>query len=212
MKNFILLIFAVLMLPLNSSAQWKRETGFGLGINQPIYPKTYYDEKIGASLKCGVYQSWFNPETKFTFRPMVGINLERLKIDNLARGGLGGGNTYEGTIWSINGELAALAQICIQKKLYFAVGPTGRYLFTNYTKMSMDWWQQGSGSGGKETNGFNRKNLYQPAIGIKAMLVEKNIDKKISYGFSFENLWRNPEGDFINYSNTFEVTFYLGLH
>lgn len=89
MKNFILLIFAVLMLPINSFAQWKRETGFGLGINQPIYPKNYYDEKIGASLKCGVYQSWFNPETKFMFRPMVGINLERLKIDNLARGGLG---------------------------------------------------------------------------------------------------------------------------
>ncbi len=212
MKNFILLIFIVFVLSTNSLAQWKRETGFELGINQPIYPKNYYDGKINGSLKCGAYQSWFNPETKFTFRPMVGLNLERLRIDYLSRGGLGGGNTFEGTIWSINGEIDALAQIRILKKLFFSVGPAGKFLLTNVSKLSTNWWQHGVGNGGNEINGFNRENLHQPSIGIKIMLLDRNTDKKITYGFSFKNLWRSPADDFVDYSNSLEVSFYMGLH
>lgn len=212
MKTLFILILFVLAWPSDLFAQWKRESGFEIGIVLPDYTGTIqYDDKIGASLKLGAYQSWFKPESTFSFKPMAGISIERLQIDNLSRGGLGGGNNYNGAIWSINGEMAALAQIRIAKSLFFSIGPMGKYLLTDITKVTIGWWREGYGSGESETKGFNREYFYKPSMGIKAMLIEKNAGKRIFWGFSAEKLWKSSAENFIDFTKTTEVSLYIGL-
>lgn len=221
MKTILLLFLILTVLPFNLFSQWKRETGFTIGVVLPSQSKNYsYDEEIGLSTKLGFSQSWYKPESKFSFRPEVGINLERLAVDNIGFGGLGGGSSYKGSIWSINAELALLAQFHITKGLFFAVGPSGKYLVTNYEKLTNSWWLWQYGGGVKETKEFNRKYFLKPSVGIKAMLLEMNLCKKISLGLSFEYLWRNYQeykeinsyDEIFQYSQTSEVSFYLGLH
>jgi len=117
-------IILIFLLPTSLKAQWKRETSFTIGVIYPDYHNNYYHNGItGVSTKLGFYQSWNKPENRFSFRPEVGIDLERLSVDNISSGGLGGGVDYKGTIWSINGELAFLAQIRIAKEIVFFFRP-----------------------------------------------------------------------------------------
>ena len=141
MKTFLLLFILVLILPIHLSAQWKRKTGFTIGFVLPKHSLDHsIDAELGSSIKLGFNQSWYKPESKFSFRPEVGINLERIAVDNIGYGGLGGGSSYKGSIWSINAELALLAQFHITKGLFFAVGPSGKYLVTNYENLTHSWW------------------------------------------------------------------------
>lgn len=222
MKNFA--IFTVLLLfflPMTLNAQWKRETGFSIGVVIPNFPKDYQnDEKVGVSTKLGFNQSWYKPENKFSFRPAIGINLERLAVDNIGFGGRGGSSSWKGSILSINLELAALVQFQIAKGLFFAVGPSGKYLITNYENLTRSWWFMPHSSGVEKTNEFNRKYFIKPSFGLKAMIMEMNLCKKISLGLSLEYQWRNYKEyreintyeEIIQYSQTSGISLYLGLH
>jgi hypothetical protein len=214
MKNLtVFILLFILFLPMALHAQWKRETGFTVGITSPEYPKDFhYYEKIGISMKLGFAQSWYKPKPWFSLRPEVGFNIEILPITALYHGGLGGGTTYDGTIVSIIGELATLAQIRITKRLTFAIGPAGKYLLTNITKMTNSWFLMHE-NGVYKINGFNRRFLNKPSIGIKAMIIEKNLSEKVSLGLSVEHHRLNTDQEeMIDYSETTEVSFYLGLH
>lgn len=215
---FLILILTVL--PIHLFAQWKRETGFTIGVVLPNQSKNYsYDGEIGLSTKLGLNQSWYKPDQKNTFRPEVGINLERISVDNIGFGGLAGGSSYKGSIWSMNAGAAALAQFQMIKGLFFAVGPSGKYLIANYENLTNSWWYMQQ-NGAAKTKEFNRKYFLKPSIGIKAMLLEMNMFKKISLGLSFEYQWRsykeyqeiNTYEEIFQYSQTSEVSFYLGLH
>jgi len=221
MKTFLVLFLLVLVLPINLFSQWKRETGFTIGVVLPNQSKNYSsDTKIGVSAKLGFSQSWYKPESKFSFRPEVGINLERLAVDNIGWGGNAGGSSWKGSILSIDAELALLAQFRITKGLFFSVGPSGKYLITNYENLTRSWWFMQQASGVEETKEFNRKYFLKPSIGIKAMLLEMNLCKKISLGLSFEYLWRNYQeykeinsyDEIFQYSQTSEISLYLGIH
>lgn len=222
MKNLILFtLLLIFFLPTSIKAQWKRETSFTIGVVIPTFSMDYQiDERIGTSTKLGFNQSWYKPENKFSFRPDVGINLERLAVDNIGYGGLGGGSSWKGSILSINLELAALAQFQIAKGLFFAVGPSGKYLITNYENLTRSWWVHLQASGVEKTNEFNRKYFLKPSFGLKAIIMETNLCKKISLGLSFEYQWRNYKEyreintyeEIIQYSQTSEISLYLGLH
>lgn len=222
MKNLILFtLLLIFFLPTSLKAQWKRETGFTIGVILPNHSKDYSsDEEIGYSTKIGLNQSWYKPENKFSFRPEVGINLERFAVDNIGYGGLGGGNFFEGAIWSINAEISVLTQYKITKGIFFAIGPSGTFLITNYENLSNSWWLMHHPGGVIETKGFNRKYFLNPAFGVKAMLMETNLCKKISVGLAFEYQWRNYEeyqeintyDEIIQYSQTSEISLYFGIH
>jgi len=222
MKNLILFsLLLIFFLPQSIKAQWKRETSFTIGIVLPNFPiDNQIDERIGSSTKLGFHQSWYKPENKVSFRPDAGINLERLAVDNIGYGGLGGGSSWKGSIVSINLELAALAQFQIAKGLFFAIGPSGKYLITNYENLTRSWWVHLQAGGVEKTNEFNRKYFIKPSFGIKTLLLKSDLGKKISVGLSFEYQWRNYQeyreintyDEIIQYSQTSEISLYLGLH
>jgi hypothetical protein len=222
MKNLILFCFLLIFFfPTSLKAQWERETGLTIGLILPNHSKDYSsDEEIGYSTKLGLNQSWYKPESKSSFRPEVGINLERFAVDNIGFGGLGGGNTFEGAIWSINAALAVLAQFRVIKGLFFAVGPAGKYLITNFENLSNSWWLMQHSGGVIETKEFNRKYFLKPSFGIKTLLLKTDLSKKISLGLSFQYQWRNYHEyreinnyeEILQYSQTSEISLYLGIH
>ena len=221
MKTFLFLFILLSALPISLSAQWKRETGFTIGLLLPNHSKNYSsDEEIGYSTKLGLNQSWYKPESKFSFRPEVGINLERFAVDHIGFGGLGGGSSYEGAIWSTNAEIAVLAQFKITKGIFFAVGHSGKFLITNYENLTRSWWFMQQASGVEKTNEFNRKYFLKPSFGIKTILLKSDLGKKISVGLSFEYMWRNYQEyqeinnyeEILQYSQTSEISLYLGIH
>lgn len=220
MRTYLVEFLIVLLLPINLFAQWKRETGFIAGIILAKQPTDQLiDAELAPSLKLGLSQSWLNPEKKFSLRPEIGIELERFSINNNGFGGRGGGSSSEGAIWSINAEIAVMAQIKITKGLSASIGPASKYLIKNYENSTRNWWYS-QYSGVEETNEFNRKYFLKPAFGIKAMLLERNLCKKISLGLVFEQLWRNYQEylqinnfeEILQYSQTAEISVYLGLH
>lgn len=197
---------------LKSQTTWKRETGFRFGLVLPKTPSGYYDSKIGGALKIGAYQSWARTEKRFTFRPEIGMDVERLSI-SLNGGGLAGGMDATGVIYSFNLEAACLAQLKLFKNVGFAIGPSGKYLLANYTKVTEHYWMSNYPnffSNKFQITGFNRKYLYEPSFGFKTMLFTKNFEDKNKLGFSFERLWfKNNQTTFIYYSETTELSFYL---
>jgi hypothetical protein len=217
MKLLLLLTILFLIIfpgALKSQTTWKRETGFRFGLVLPRNPTDYYDSKIGGALKIGAYQSWAQPEKKFSFRPEIGLDIERLSI-GLNSGGLGGGMDATGVIYSFNLEAACLAQLKLFKNVVFAIGPSGKYLLANYTKINEHYWMNyipDPFSNEFQINGFNRKYLYQPSFGFKTMLFTRNLNDKNNLGISFERLWfKNDQTTFIYYSEINELSFYLGF-
>jgi len=215
----LLLLLPILFLTifpgvLKSQTAWKRETGFRFGLVLPKNPSDYYDSKIGGAIKIGTYQSWAQPEKRFSFRPEIGMDIERLSID-LNLGGLGGGLVATGMIYSFNMEAACLAQLKLIKNLVFAIGPSGKCLLMNYTKVTEHYWMKFNLppiSTNYQIDGFNRKYLYEPSFGFKTMLFTKNLNCRNNLGFSFERLWfKNNQTTFIYYSETTELSFYLGF-
>jgi hypothetical protein len=212
MKTNTTLFILLLVLPISLFAQWERETGITIGYVIPNYPKGFYDDdKFRQSAKFSILQSWYKPDQPISFRPEAGLNLECLSVD-IGFGGLGGGNSYDGKIYSINGELALMAQIQLGGNITFSVGPAGKYLISDYTDLKKSWWRLGTSGGKSETIGFNRDYLYKPSFGFKAMLFDQKIKKKYSFGFSFEHLWKGSTENLINYTRTTEVSLYFGLH
>jgi hypothetical protein len=192
-----------------------------IGVVSPNQSRNYSsDTKIGTSTKLGINQSWYKPETKFAFRPEVGLNLARLTVDNIGWGGNAGGSSWKGSIWSINAETGALAQFQINERTFFAIGPAMQYLITNYENLTRSWWYMQQASGVEKTNEFKRKYFLKPSFGLKAMLLNRNLNEKISLGLSLEYQFRNYReykeintyDEIFQYSQTTEIIFYLGLH
>jgi hypothetical protein len=212
---FLTLLFLTISpVALNAQSEWKRETGFRFGLVLPRNPPNYYDSKIGGALKFGAYQSWVKSDKRFSFRPEIGLDIERLSI-GLNSGGLGGGMDANGVIYSSNLEAACLAQLKLIKNLVVAVGPSGKFLLANYTKINEHYWMNYNPnpvSSEYQINGFNRKYFYQSSFGFKTMLFKRNLNDKNNLGFSFEHLWfKNDQTTFIYYSETNELSFYLGF-
>lgn len=210
----IVIFLSIFPLTLKSQTAWKRETGFRFGLVLPKNPTDYYDSKIGGALKIGTYQSWTQPEKRFSFRPEIGADIERLSI-GLDAGGHGGGMEATGVIYSFNLEFACLAQLKLFKNMVFAIGPSGKYLLTNFTKLNLDYWMSYNPpptTSNHQINGFNRKYLYEPSIGFKTMMFKMNLNDKNNLGFSFERLWfKNDQTTFIYYSGTTELSVYFGF-
>lgn len=207
----ILLLF---LLPTVLWAQWERGTGFSLGIISPDYPKGRFPSgDPGVIMKLGINQSWHQPDKKVSLRPEISLNTEIFSID-YSHGGKAAGGTHEGTIVAINCELAAMIQIRILPRTMLVFGPSGKFLLTDITDTEYTF------DGGllypdigisKEFNGFNREYLNKPSIGIKAMLIQQNLNEKINMGLVFDYQWKNAEEEYFYFSRTMEVSFYLEL-
>jgi len=210
----ILLSFLLLHTPDTLSAQWKRETGFTLGVVSPDYPEGRFSYGVpGSLLKLGFAQCWYNPEHRISFRPELNLNTEFIQI-GYSHGGKPAGGTHEGNIFAITSGLATMAQIRILPGTTVAFGPSGKFLLTDITKTVYTY------DGGyilpdvyisKEFNGFNREYLNKPSLGIKTMLIQKNLNGKINMGLVFDYQWKNSEEDYFYFSRTMEISFYLGL-
>lgn len=218
MKYRVLLsLILLLLIPNVLNAQWKRETGFTLGITSPDKRLNLLHGQSAIMMKMGVLQSWNNPTHRISFRPELGANIDIWKV-NLSEGGNAGSSGYYGTIASINGELAAMAQIRVTKRLFCVFGPSYQYILTNIYKIThyAVWYGQyfGGESGSKtdEYQGHDRKYLKQPSIGIKAMLIRENISKKVSLGVVFNYQWKDSPENIFGFSRTSEISLYLGLH
>jgi len=213
MKFLILFtLLLIFFLPTSLKAQWDWETGITIGNVIPNYPKGFYDDdKFKPSAKFSISQSWYKPDQLISLRPEVGLNLEYLPV-KIGFGGLAGGNSYGGKIYSINGELALMTQIQLGGNITFSVGPAGKYLISDYTNLKKSWWMLGTSGGESETKGFNRDYLYKPSLGFKAMLFDQKIKEKFSFGFSFERLWKGSTENLINYTGTTEISLYFGFH
>jgi hypothetical protein len=212
MKTNLTLFILLLVLPISLFAQWERETGISIGNVIPNYPKGFYDDdKFKPSVKFSISQSWYKPDQPISFRPEVGLNLEYMAVV-IGFGGLGGGNSFNGKIFSINGELALMTQIQLGRKITFSVGPAGKYLISDYANLKKNWWMLGTSGGESKTTGFNRDYLYKPSFGFKAMLFDQKIKEKYSLGFSFEHLWKSSTENLINYTETTEISLYFGFH
>jgi len=213
MKFLILFtLLLIFFLPTSLKAQWDWETGITIGNVIPNYPKGFYDDdKFKPSAKFSISQSWYKPDQLISLRPEVGLNLEYLPV-KIGFGGLAGGNSYGGKIYSINGELALMTQIQLGGNITFSVGPAGKYLISDYTNLKKSWWMLGTSGGESETKGFNRDYLYKPSLGFKAMLFDQKIKEKFSFGFSFEHLWKGSTENLINYTGTTEISLYFGFH
>ena len=213
MKFLILFtLLLIFFLPTSLKAQWDWETGITIGNVIPNYPKGFYDDdKFKPSAKFSISQSWYKPDQLISLRPEVGLNLEYLPV-KIGFGGLAGGNSYGGKIYSINGKLALMTQIQLGGNITFSVGPAGKYLISDYTNLKKSWWMLGTSGGESETKGFNRDYLYKPSLGFKAMLFDQKIKEKFSFGFSFEHLWKGSTENLINYTGTTEISLYFGFH
>lgn len=216
MKNFaIFTLLLLFFLPITLKAQWKRETGFSLGIISPNYDKSslYYGEP-GVIFKVGTTQSWLRQNKKVSVRPEIGLSTEILSLD-LTNGGKATNSTMKGNIISFNGELAVMAQFQVRSFTKICIGPSGKFLFTGITNVTTEF------DGGilypdththNEYKGFNRKFLNEPSLGIKVMLIQQNLNKKINMGAIFNYQWQKAEDDYFYFSRTAEISFYLGLN
>jgi len=221
MKTLLFLLSILIVFPINLFGQWKRETGFSIGVIVPDHSLNHsVDAELESALKLGFSQSWYKPENKYCLRPEVGLSLARLKVDNIGWGGNAGGSSWKGSIWNINAGLAALAQFKTTKGYYIAVGPAAGFLITNYENLTSSWWFLQQASGVEKTNEFNRKYFLKPSFGGKFMLINMTLNKKISLGLSLEYQWRNYKeyqeintyDEIFQYSKTSEISLYLGLH
>lgn len=221
MKTLLFLLSILTVLPISLFAQYKRETGFTIGVIVPDRSLNHsVDAKLGSAIKFGFGQSWYKPEDKFSFRPEVGLNISRLTVDNIGWGGNAGGSSWKGSISNLNAGVATLAQFKTAKGFDIAVGPAAGFLITNYENLTRSWWYAQQASGVEKTNEFTRKYFLKPSFGIKAMLINRSLYKKISLGLSFEYFWRNYReyqeintyDEIFQYSKTGEVSIYLGLH
>ncbi|MFA5327355.1 MAG: hypothetical protein WC384_06155 [Prolixibacteraceae bacterium] len=196
-------------------AQWKRESVFSFGITNPMYPKGFdNDLKVENFMKMGIFQSWYNPDTRFSFRLEIGVNAESVSVD-LSSGGLAMQVYDKGTIVSFNAEASTLFQLRMFKKTSLAVGPAAKYLIGNISHMTHIFYPSsylpGYEPSTKRTDGFNRKYLNQPSVGVKAMLSKPILDRKINMGLIFDYQWRKSTDNIFQFAKTLEISFYLGF-
>jgi hypothetical protein len=218
MKNLILFtLLLIFFLPTSLKAQWKRETGFLIGIISPSYKQLSTDENPGQFFKLGVSESWTNKDKRVSFRPEIGINSEILSY-NYGIGGLAAGVNYKGSIASFNGSLSTFIQYRTNKTVSIAIGPSGRYVFINKYHITRTPYYNSYEMGydyhpvKEEQQGFDRKFINQPSIGIKTLILANQKGGKTSMGFVFDYQWKKAMEDYFFFHRTVEISFYLGLH
>ena len=208
------LFLLLLLIPGALFAQWKRETGFSVGITSPFNDKEKFsDESSEFMIKLGVTQSWNKPEQRVSFRPEIGLNMEIFPI-NYSHEGIAFAETHTGTIVALNGGLAAMAQVQILPRKILAIGPSGKFLLTDLTKTVYTY--DGLNSQPevhihKEFKGFNREYLNKPSLGIKAMLIQQSLSGKVRMGIIFDYQWKFLKEEYFYFSRTMEISFYLEL-
>ncbi len=196
-------------------AQWKRESVFSFGITNPLYPQNFAkDQKVENFMKMGIFQSWYNPDKRVSFRPEIGVNAESVSVD-LSSGGLATQVYDKGTIVSFNAEVAMLFQLRMFKKTSVAAGPAAKYLIGDISHMTHisypSTYIPGYEDSKDKTEGFNRKYLDQPSVGVRAMLSKPILDRKINMGLIFDYQWRKSTDDIFQFARTLEISFYLGF-
>lgn len=215
MKRFCLLfILTITLLPGSLMAQWKRETGFSLGITNPSYNKRSFSYGIpGVMLKAGTYQSCFQPDKRLMVRPEIGLSTEFFSFD-YENGGKATHSAHKGNIIAFNGGMAVLAQLRIFPATTIGVGPSGKFLLTEIANASYTfdggtlWPDVHSQS---DTNGFSRKYLNKPSLGIKVLLIQKNLNGKINMGIIVDRQWKKEEEAYFHFSKTTEISIYIAF-
>ena len=211
---YLFLIITIISLPVSLKAQWKRETGFSFGFTSPSYNKSSFSYGTpGIMLKVGTYQSWFQPDKRLTVRPEIGLSTDIFSFD-YEDGGKATYSVHKGNIIAFNGGMAIMAQLKIFPGTTIAIGPSGKFLVTEIANASYEF------DGGvlwpdlhyqSETNGFSRKYLNHPSIGIKVLLLQKNLNGKIKMGIIVDRQWKKEEEAYFHFSRTTEISIYLSL-
>ena len=217
MKRWInLTIILVFFGTVSSFGQKISETSFSVGVSQTYSPvqREYWNESPPPTyLIANANKSWFRIDHRISLKKELGLNLQYSSI-GIGGGGLGGGSYYSGNITSLFADISLLANIRINKRLAFCVGPEAELLLIGNTNVTNDWHFYSSPhpmSGSIHEHGINRDYFNQPAYGIKARLFESGITEKITIGLAFSYLWTKSEDSNFYASNYTRISLYVGF-
>jgi len=217
MKIFTLFLFLIFILSSQLFAQKIGETGIEAGFNKPTIPhfdmEWNHNSTKPAFLNLGILKSWYNENSKISFRKELGISLQYQKID-LSGGGLGAGSSYSGNITCLFISPALLAHFKVSPKLTADVGPSMDYLIAGLNHLTQSSYSVLPGFGGngeKEIKGINRDYFHNPAFGIKARLTNISVEEKVNIGIAFTYLWTKSGNENFNATNYTKISFYIGF-
>lgn len=213
LKLKILILFLLILFTSGVFAQRISETAFDLGANQtssPEYWMHWNDSPAPAFRFVNVSKSWYNEDHRVSFRKGLGLNLQHANI-NLAGGGLGGGEQYTGSIYSLFISPELSAHVKIVPRLAVDLGPAFEYLVVGSNKLNDSWWLMYSGSGSSKISGINRDYFNQPSYGFKIRLLGIAASSKITGGLTFSYLWTKSESSNFFAKNYFRVSFSIGI-
>jgi hypothetical protein len=199
---------------ITTQAQWIREPALTLGIVKPNYDQSsFYYQTPGAMVKLGYYQTWFRPDKKISLRPEVGLNSNYFSFD-YENGGKGAYSRHDGKIITFNCEAAVLAQLKIFPAISIAIGPSAQHLITELTNTIRIYDGHIIDPGvytENKTNGFSRFYLNKPSIGLKLMVLQKNLNNKIRIGMTFNYQKKKLEEKYFHFSSSREISVYVSF-
>ncbi len=215
MKLFLSIAVILFSVTFNALSQKINETNFALGINKTSsrVQGNYWDEAPPTYLTFSAAKSWYNNDHRISLRKDLGLNLQYSSI-GLGGGGLGVGNYYSGNVTSLFADVSLLANIKINKRLAFCVGPEAELLLIGNTDVTNDWYFHSSPqpmSGSIREHGINRDYFNQPAFGIKARLFESGVNKKVTIGLALSYLWTKSDHSNFYATNYTRISFFIGF-
>ena len=210
-----ILCFLLFSITFSSFGQKISETNFALGISKLSSSEFWHhwDGNPPTYLTFNATKSWYNNNHRISLRKELGLNLQYSSI-GIGGGGLGGGSYSSGNITSLFADVSLLANIQINKRLAFCVGPEAELLLIGNTNVTNDWYYYSSPhpmSGSTHEHGINRDYFNQPAYGIKARLYESGITEKVTIGLAFSYLWTKSEDSNFYASNYTRISLCIGF-
>lgn len=216
MKHLPILVCFIMFSTIDSAFGQKiSEINFSLGVSRPSSTTSYsiYQDVPPAYLIFNASKSWYNPDSKFSIRKELGLNLQYSGI-NLSTSGLGANWNQRGSILSMFADASLLADYRINKFLCICFGPEVEFLFAGYYDLKTDYssiYFNPPYSGHDHVTKINREYFDQPTYGIKLRLMESCISKNTTMGLSFSYLWTKREASNFYTTNYTRISLFIGL-
>lgn len=216
MKSWIIFVPIFFYLTTASTFGQKiSETDFAFGISRPSSTTNYsiYQDIPPVYLIFNANKSWYNPDSKFSIRKELGLNLQYSGID-LSSSGLGANWNQRGSILSMFADASLLADYRINKFLCISIGPEVEFLVAGYYDLNTYYSSHYSNppySGHDHVTKINREYFDQPTYGIKLRLMESCISKNTTVGLSFSYLWTKREASNFYTTNYTRLSLFIGL-
>jgi len=216
MKNFLVIVSIFLFsFTFSSVGQKVCKTEFSVGMNSsiPQGSETYWEAPRPNNLIFNITRSWYNNQHRITLRKELGMNFQYSNI-SYGRGNIAESYTFKGNNISLFANTALLAHFRISNNLAFSVGPEMEILLignNNLKKSRYTSFANPPSSVIIYDRGLNRDYFNKPSYGIKVLLFESDITKRINFGIAMSYLWTKSEYSNFYASNYTRISFLVGL-